>query len=68
MNGRLAELIMRFLIELIPDSTVYTISDWFHATFLAFSFEHKKWYEGYRIGSFSCKQEADPIRNENGLM
>ena len=30
MDSRLVELIMRFRIELISDSTVYTISDWFH--------------------------------------
>ena len=28
--------------ELISDSTVYTISDWFYATFRAFSFENAK--------------------------
>ena len=33
---------MRFRTELISDSTVYTISDWFHATFKAFSFENTK--------------------------
>ena len=26
----------RFPIEMVPDSTVYTISDWFHVTFGAF--------------------------------
>ena len=55
MNARLVELIMRFRIEL-PDSTVDTISDWFHA---AFSFENAKRYEAYRIGVFSCEQEAN---------
>ena len=42
MNRRLVELIMRFRTELISDSTstVYTISDWFHASFRAFSFEN----------------------------
>ena len=42
MDSRLVELIMRFRTELISDSTVYTISDWFHATFRAFSFENAK--------------------------
>ena len=42
MDSRLDELIMRFRTELISDSTVYTISDWFHATFRAFSFENVK--------------------------
>ena len=37
------ELIMRFRIEMIPDSTVYTISNRFHATFrAAFLFENAK--------------------------
>ena len=42
MDSRLVQLIMRFRTELISDSTVYTISDWFHATFRAFSFENAK--------------------------
>ena len=42
VDSRLVELIMRFRTELISDSTVYTISDWFHATFRAFSFENAK--------------------------
>ena len=42
MNRRLVELIMRFRTELILDSTVYTISDWFHATVRVFSFENAK--------------------------
>ena len=42
MDSRLVELIMRFRTELISDSTVYTISDWFHATFRVFSFENAK--------------------------
>ena len=42
MSARLVELIMRFRTELISDSTVYTISDWFHPTFRAFSFENAK--------------------------
>ena len=67
MDSRLVELIMRFRTELISDSTVYTISDWFHATFRAFSFMRKQ-YEAYRIGAFSCKQEANPIWNENGIV
>ena len=52
MNGRLLEVIMRFRTELISDSTVYTISDWFHVTF--------KRYKAYRSGAFSCKHEANP--------
>ena len=40
MNENLLELIMRFLIELISGSTIYTISNWFHATFRVFSFEN----------------------------
>ena len=42
MDSRLVQLIVRFRTELISDSTVYTISDWFHATFIAFSFENAK--------------------------
>ena len=42
MDSRLVELIMRFRTELISDSTVYTISDSFHAIFRAFSFENAK--------------------------
>ncbi len=41
-RGRLVELIIRFRIELVSDSTVYTISYWFHATFRVFSFENAK--------------------------
>ena len=33
MDSRLVELIMRFHTELISDSTVCTISDWFHGHF-----------------------------------
>ena len=33
LNGRLLGAIMRFRIDLIPESTVYTISDWIYATF-----------------------------------
>ena len=47
--------------ELILDSTIYTISDWFYATFRAFSFENAKIVQAYRIGAFSCKQEANLI-------
>ena len=39
MNERLVEQLVRFRIELIPDSTVYTLSDLCHATFTVFSFE-----------------------------
>ena len=42
LDSRLVELMMRFRTELISDSTVYTISDWFHATFRAFSFQNAK--------------------------
>ena len=42
MNGRLIGLIVRFRIEWTSDSTVYMISDWFHATFRAFSTENAK--------------------------
>ena len=38
----LHDTVMRFRTELISDSTVYTISDWFHGTFRAFSFENAK--------------------------
>ena len=38
----LAALIMRFRTVLIPDSIVFSISDWFHATFREFSFENVK--------------------------
>ena len=31
MNGSLVELIMSFRVKMIADSTVYTMSDWFHA-------------------------------------
>ena len=37
MIWRLLEVIMRSRIELIPDLTFYTVSDWFHATFRACS-------------------------------
>ena len=39
--GRLVELKMRFCIELIPDSTVYAILDWFHVAFRSWSFENE---------------------------
>ena len=39
---RLLDLVMRIRIELVPDSTVYTMLDWFHATFRAFSFDRAK--------------------------
>ena len=42
IDSRLVELIMSFRTDLILASTVYTISDWFHATFRAFSFEIAK--------------------------
>ena len=42
MNGRLVELIVRFRVELIPDSIVCMISDWFHATSVVFSFGNTK--------------------------
>ena len=48
MNRRLVELIMRVHTELISDSTVDTISDWFHATVMAFEFENAK-----TVGSIS---------------
>ena len=57
--GKFEELIMRFRIELIPDSTVYSISDWFHVPFRAFPKTRKR-YKAYRTGSFSCKQDANP--------
>ena len=41
MKGTLLDLIMRLHIGLMSDSTVYAISDWFHATF--------RRYEAYRI-------------------
>ena len=28
----------------------------------------RKRYEAYQIGAFSCKQEANPIWNENGIV
>ena len=59
-------MIMNFH-ELMPDSTGYTISDRFHATFRVFSFEYAKWFEAHRFGSFSCKQEANPIRGRSSL-
>ena len=36
MDSSLVELMMRFRTELISDSTVYTIWDWFHDTFRKF--------------------------------
>ena len=68
MDSRLVELMMTFRTELISDWTVYTISDWFHATFRAFYLKTQKRYEAYRIGAFSCKQKAGPIWNENGIV
>ena len=68
MNERLLEWIMKFRIELIPDSTVYTISDWCHATFREFSFEYAKWYDVYRISPFLCKEDANPMLSEDGIV
>ena len=33
-----------------------------------FHLKTRKRYEAYRIGAFSCKQEANPIWNENGIV
>ena len=33
-----------------------------------FRLKTRKRYEAYRIGAFSCKQEANPIWNENGIV
>ena len=58
MKGSPLNVIMRFRIELIPDSTVYTISDWFHVTFRAFSDVTK------RIGLVCSRVSRRPIRYE----
>ena len=51
MKMRLLELIMRFRIELIPDSTVHATLGQFHR---AFSLENaKRRYEAKRNGAFS---------------
>ena len=47
-------------------SPVYTIpfsfiSDWFMPLSERFHLKTRKRYEAYRIGAFSCKQEANPI-------
>ena len=42
MDGRFIEFIMSFCIQLTQESTVNAISDWFHATFRAFSFVNVK--------------------------
>ena len=60
-------MIMKFRFELPPDSTVKTISD-FMARSERFHWKTQKRHEVYRIGAFSCKQEANPILNENGLV
>ena len=33
-----------------------------------FHLKTRERYEAYRIGAFSCKQEANPIWNENGIV
>ena len=60
VNGRLVELITRLRIELTPDSMVYTISDWIHL-------KMQRRYEMYRIGAFSCKQEAHSILKHSDM-
>ena len=52
MSGRPVEVIMRLRIELIPESTVYKISDWLHATFREFSLKLQNRYERNRFGTF----------------
>ena len=56
--GQLVDLLMRFRIELVPDSTVYTMLYWLH-DFMPlserFHLKTGKRYEAYRIGSFSCR-------------
>ena len=76
-NGWLVVVIMRFRTELIPDSTIYRISDWFHGTFGTFSFENAKTSSNvsdlvrfrvtkrttvrYGMKTVSCKPEANLI-------
>ena len=54
MDARLVELIMRFRIELIPASTVYTR---YRIGFIPlsgrFRLKTRKRYEAYRLGAFS---------------
>ena len=55
MNGTFVELKMRFRIELILDSTVYTISDGSMLLSERFRLEARKRYKAYRTGAFSDK-------------
>ena len=74
MNGKLVELIMRLRNQLTLSSTVYTISDWLHATFAAFLFEivhsikrmmvrscENRRPIRYEVKTVSCKQKANPM-------
>ena len=33
-----------------------------------FHLKTRKRYEAYRVGAFSCKQETNPLWNENGIV
>ena len=61
MIERLLELIMKFRIELIQDSIVYTISDCFMPLTEHFHLKMRKRYEAYWIVVFLCKREANSI-------
>ena len=56
-------MIMRFRIELIPDLTVYTISDWFHATFQRFHLKGMRCIgmEPFRVNRSPIWYETNPM-------
>ena len=57
-------MIMRFRTELISDSKIRPFTRYrigFMPLSERFHLKTRKRYEAYRIGAFSCKQEANPI-------